>query len=270
MKDRLRAIIRDDGKVPEGTEPYGFSLELLELLGDTDSELRDDLAMTVLYHWIISGTLSDGEVRHLSAVALNGDHLFRGIGDMDDRVFMRTFSALVIATVLKRHRDRPFLSQAEIEYIFERFLIYYRNDVDVRGFVGEKGWAHGAAHGADVLMHFAQMDEIGTAGYRELLNVVFLKATIDYYGYGHEEYERMNNAVVALVEGRRLPEEDFMEWIDRFGAIRLLNRYPEKIVQRSNISHFLRSLYFRLYGQTAHQRLLERILAQIDHWNHYR
>jgi hypothetical protein len=269
MKKSLRQIIKNDGDIPKNVDIYSFSLELLDLMGDVDPELRDELAGTILYNWIVENKLTDGQVKHLTVKALDQNHLQYGIGTVDDRVFMRTFSVLVVAAALKRHCLEAFLSQEEIINICDNVLAFYHDDVDVRGFLVDKGWAHGAAHGADALMYLCKIDEVDESKIQDILDVIKDKATIDYYGYVHEEYERMNNAVFAVIETGRLTEDYIIKWISQFGEITLSDNYPEKIIQRSNINHFVRSLYFRVYNEPDYQRISQALITVIDRCNPY-
>jgi hypothetical protein len=74
-------------------------------------------------------------------------------------------------------------------------LKFYNEDRDVRGFVEGKRWAHGAAHGADALGEPAQCEIIGYEGLKEILDSIYKKININYYGYINNEDERLISAV---------------------------------------------------------------------------
>ena len=269
MKKLLRHIIENDGKAPDNVDIYSLSLELLDLMGSPDPELRDSLGLTVLYHWIVEGTLTDGQVKHLTAKAIDQSHLFLRLGEKDDCVLMRSFSILVISAVLKRHLKKAFLTREEIDFIHGKVCSYYRDEQDVRGYSHEKGWMHSAAHGADALMYLCRMDEMEENQIIDILEVIYDKATIDYYGYLHEEYERMNNAVFEVVKLDRVSEAFIIEWIKSFEEIVIPTIYPEKIILRNNLNQFLRSLYFRIYHDDKYSRITNQLSETIDKRNPY-
>ena len=43
LKEKLKAIMGDEFKIPEGANPFEMALAMMDYLGDTESELRDDL-----------------------------------------------------------------------------------------------------------------------------------------------------------------------------------------------------------------------------------
>ncbi|MFS7199755.1 DUF2785 domain-containing protein [Carnobacterium divergens] len=71
---------------------------------------------------------------------------------ISDAVFYRSFSALLIDSDAKQ----PFLTSKELEKVVLTICAYYVMELDTRGFVTYKGWAHAIAHGADVFLSLAE------------------------------------------------------------------------------------------------------------------
>ncbi|WBW95342.1 DUF2785 domain-containing protein [Oceanirhabdus sp. W0125-5] len=260
LKTLLRNIKDNEYKLPEGVNPYEFSLELMDYIGDTDGELRDELVYHVLVNWILMDVLTPEEAHDIFMIAIDEKHLFNGLGEIGDKVFDRTYSVLIAACIIYKHRS--FLSDSDILKAFNAIMKFYNEDRDVRGFVEGKFWAHGAAHGADALMELAQCKIIGYEGLKAILDSIYKKININYYGYIHFEDERMISAVQAVLERDIIPVEEIEEWIRSFGNIEKpgiyqAGVYHDYMLITFNVTIFLKSLYFRLVNKTKYDQLVK-------------
>jgi hypothetical protein len=270
LKDLLKSIDSNDYQVPAGLTPYELSSAMLDNIGDTDSELRDELILSILSKWIIDGILSTNEVYQLFTTMLDGDYILKGLGDMNDSVFCRTFSVELLASIIYRHRQEHFISRSDIEKALNTVLKFYNEDMDVRGYVNGKGWAHGAAHGADALDEFARCDEIGQEGLRKILNAIYNKVNVKQYGYIHFEDERMVTAVKAILERNIIPAKEVEAWIRGFIKMAKTGVHQEDQVIEFNVNSFLKSLYFRLIDRPEYEQLtnvVKEVLKQINRYS---
>ena len=266
-REALKALLRNikDNKyiVPEGVNPYKFSLKLMDFIGDTDGELRNDLVYYVLANWILMDVLTPEEAQDIFMIAIDEKHLFNGLGEISDKVFFRTFSVEIAACIIYKHRS--FLLDSIILKGFNAVLKFYNEDRDVRGYVEGKSWAHGAAHGADALMEFAKCKIIGYEGLKKILDSIYKKININYYGYINNEDERMISAVKEVFERGIIPVEEIEEWIINFGNIEKTGILHDDYLIEFNVTLFLKSLYFRLvdhnkYDQQA--RIVKEVLKK--------
>lgn len=223
--------------------PYDLVQESIKYIGDPDPTLRDDLVLSFLEAMILNQVLNDSQVISIKNICLS--NLSFGLGKIDDTIFTRTFSMLVIAIILYRHRNYPFLNKGDIITIFEKMIYTYNNDQDVRGYVETKGWAHGAAHGADVFLELSQMEEINGNDMQRILDAICNKVKIGHYGYIHNEDDRMARVVVSIINRKVLSNQFLYEWIKKFELPAATG--VTYIVRRNNIRNFLRCLYFYLY-----------------------
>ena len=250
----LLSSINDNGNIiPENMKPYDLAVACLEHIGDTDMELRDELILSILSNWIMNKDLSDNEVKDLLKIAIDSEHLLKGLGETNDTVFARTFSVLVVAAIIYRHRNNKFLSGDELQKAFLAVIQFYIEDWDVRGYVEEKGWAHGAAHGADALDEFARCDEIGREDLLLIIDAIYKKVNISHYGYIHFEEERMITVVKAVFNRAILSSSEVEAWIRSFCNFEKTGIYQEDMVIEVNINSFLKSLYFRLIDIPEYQ-----------------
>jgi len=272
LKEMLIGIKDNEFRVPQDVEPYQLSLVMMDYIGDIDGELRDDLILSILFNWVNSGVLSENEACALLNIAVDEQHLFKGLGGADDSVFARTFSVEVIAAIIYRHRRKSFIPESELKKAFRAVLRFYNEDRDVRGYVEGKGWAHGAAHGADALDEFARCEEMGYEELKLILKAIYKKVNINHYGYFHFEDERMITAVKAILERNIIPLEEVGEWIRSFGNIERTGKYPEDLVIDFNVNTFLKSLYFRLIDKPEYRQLsstASEVLKQISRFSKY-
>lgn len=253
LKSLLRSIKENKYAVPEGVNPYKLSIELMDYIGDIDGELRDDLVYSILAQWIVTDVLTPEEAHHIFEIALDEKHILNGLGEINDTVFGRTFSVEVAACIIYKHRD--FLSDSDILKAFNTVLKFYNEDRDVRGFVEGKGWAHGAAHGADAMMELAQCQVIGYEGLKEILDSVHKKIKINYYGYINNEDERMISTVKAVLERDIISVDEIEEWIRSIGKRDKKGIVPDYLFIEHNVTLFLKGLYFRLVDNTKYDQL---------------
>lgn len=253
LKTLLSNIKDNEYAVPEGVNSYELSVDMMEYIGDIDGEFRDDLICSVLLEWIMTDVLTPEEAYHIFLIALDEKHIFNGLGKVDDTVFDRAFSVLVSACITYKHKT--FLPDNDILKAFNKVLKFYNEDKDVRGFVEGKSWAHGAAHGADALMELAKCEVIGYEQLKEILNAIYKKINVNYYGYINNEDERMISAVKEVLERDIIPVEEIEEWIRSFGKIEKTGILPDDLFIEFNVTLFLKSLYFRLVDNTKYEQL---------------
>ena len=272
LKKLLKSIKSNDYELPHGLTPYELSLVMIDNIGDTDSELRDELILSNLSKWIIEGVLSTSEVHKLLMILLDGDYILKGLGHIDDLIFCRTFSVEIIASIIYRHRQEKFISQSDIEKALDTVLKFYNEDKDVRGYVIGKGWAHGAAHGADALDEFARCEEIRYDELGKILNAIYNKVNVNHYGYIHFEDERMVTVVKAILERKIIPTKEIQDWIRNFKKIAKTGIYPEDLVVEFNVNSFLKSLFFRLVDQPEYEQItnvVKEVLKQMSKFSAY-
>lgn len=88
----MKRILADGCALPAGYA-YETALEMMNHIGDIDRRLRDDLIYTVLSRWIIKGALFSAQMKGLLLIALDENHLGKGLGEIGDAVFTRTPTA---------------------------------------------------------------------------------------------------------------------------------------------------------------------------------
>jgi len=254
LKERLIPIDQDDGRLDDEREAWPLVLQMMDHLGSTDPELRDELIYAVLRRWSES-LLDTRQLTELLSIALDERHLFHGLGEREsDSVFMRSFSSLVVALVVAQHRARHFLSAPTVAGTQRRMVTYLARERDLRGFVAVKGWAHAVAHAADALDELALCEELGEPELLEILDVVRQTVATADVVFVDDEDERLVTAVMSAAGRDVLTRDDLARWLAGFVTLEQLPTRREWARRRTNLTHVLRSLYFRARYEDAADR----------------
>jgi hypothetical protein len=252
--ETLKAIESRNYEVPPGESTFELALGMLEYLGDTDSELRDRYIYSILSKWIIEGVFTKEQQKQLLQILQGYGYLFYKIGETgSSSVFMRAFSVLLVAPLVYRHRQDAFLSREELWQVKDNVLRYVKEEKDVRGYIQEGGWAHTAAHSADVLDELALCEELGEEDLRQILQAIKEKVSIDYHGYICYEDERLSVAACSAIGRQVLPETEICAWVRSFGEMGEPKGFPTHYHLLSNIRNFLNSLCYRLPSEGSQE-----------------
>lgn len=262
LKDQLITLADNDFALPEGSDHFQRTLEMLPHLGSIDSELRDDLIYSCLATWMLAEAelYTEDQYKEILAIVLDDDHLFYKLGEVDtDSVFTRSFSMLLLPLILIAHRRRPFLTTEELRELKETLLNYLSQEKDCRGFVGDdKGWAHAIAHAADALDDLALCRELTVDDLRDILEAIRSRVANPDLVYNFEEDERLVIPVIACLERKLLKEGDVKTWLEKFVPLASETEpFPDCYRQALNIKHFLRSLYFCTLKPETKERIGE-------------
>lgn len=251
-KDFWRAILKNDCLLPTGRAAREYLEELLQNLGSTDPELRDELSLTILSNWLERRDFSDTEMRALLEPMIA--NLSVGIGESgSDSVFLRTFSALILAELIHCDNKKSYLTQAEVMQVLEHGLRYLLAEQDGRGFVPEKGWAHALAHTADLLMVLSASRYLRAPELERILQGIAARLIDSGHTiYINDEDERLNRVIVTILDRDLLAIETLAAWSQSLVQVEGENRWKEAYYDekrdhaRHNVKTFLRSLHYRL------------------------
>lgn len=245
LKRLLIEIKTNNCCIPEEIDTYELSLDMLNYLGDTDSELRDKLIYTIFWNIYKRRDLTVDQMKNILNIALGDDYLFYGIDkNCDDSVFKRAFTTLILSITLNANNHEEFLSESEVLHVFEKFLDYFKLELDKRGFVDGKGWADSTCHGADVIYNLGSSRVLNKDHLVTLLDLIKEKVCVNDITYINEEDERFIGSFSGIYERGLFTSEEIIKWVERFKNFEKINQYPEDLRILINIKHFLRSLYF--------------------------
>ena len=207
-----RVIVKNRYAVPAGQRAYPLIEELSKSLGSTDSELRDDLAYSIIAAWVLHQDLSAAELNSLADKWL--PNLRSGIGESGtDTAFKRSFSALCLAELTRRELRTPFLSPERYETTLADALAYLRDERDLRGFDPVKGWIHATAHTADLLANLAANPLLKPQDQPRLLEAITVRLSSAHVIFSYGEQDRLSLIAVALARRKDFDESAFERWL---------------------------------------------------------
>lgn len=205
-------------EVPADRPLDDLTAELTTMLGSTEPEVRDGTAYPALATWIGRGVyddllsgLGDGMVTGLSV----------GLGESGtDSVFRRSFSALILAECLERDNSQHLLPDTKILDWGDRIAVWFLAELDTRGYVPAKGWAHTIAHGADTLGALGESPHLAGPEHAVLLDILaerlLQQPADDPLTAG--EPDRMAHAVMRILRRNTLGTDVLEPWVHRIGA----------------------------------------------------
>jgi hypothetical protein len=238
-------VVADDHALPAGRRPADLAVELVELLGDSDPHLRDDLGLKVLTTWVGRGVYDD-----LLPGLGDGltDGLRSGIGETGTRsVLRRSFSAAALAAVLERDNLRPRVAPESVLAWGDRGLAWLLAEQDLRSHIPGAGRVQAVAHGADLIGALARSRHLGEGGLMVLLDTVaerLLAPTAEVFA-GREE-DRLAAATMALLH-RDLVGLDVLEpWVERLATGWAAADEPAVPPSAVNTVSYARALHLQL------------------------
>lgn len=250
-----QAIVDADYAVPEGQAASDLVAELISYLGSTDPQLRDEFAYAILARWIARESLTADDLHPL--VAPLTANLRHDLGQPQaDSVFLRSFSALILAAIVYHDNHHPFLTDAEVHDLLDAVLAYFAAEQDVRGYVAAQGWAHSVAHTADLL------DELALSRYAtpddliRILEAIARKLATTPTPLLCNEDDRLSYAVLTVFKRELLAPEAVSSWTSALGALPATlgkaHIFSDRANQAAylNTRGFLRSLALRLLDES--------------------
>ena len=163
-------VLAAGGGVPAGRRLDDMTVELVELLGDLDPHLRDDLALTVLLGWIGTGVYDD-------LLPAMGDGISEGLRyglgeDGTTSVLRRSFCARVLAAVIDRDNVLHGMHRDAVLRWGDRGLSWLVAERDLRGHVPGAGRAHALVHAGELVRALAQSRHLQADGLGVLLDTL--------------------------------------------------------------------------------------------------
>ncbi|NGZ75629.1 DUF2785 domain-containing protein [Saccharibacillus alkalitolerans] len=251
-RDNLQAALREirrSGRLPEPERLGELAAAMLEHIGDPDPELRDELIYGSFSDWIGAGVFKAEQLRSLMNTALDERHVGYGIGENGtDTVFVRSFSMLLLPLILSADREQAFLTEKEWRIMFRTVLRALDEERDLRGYEsqGGRGWAHAAAHAADALEDLGRSKLAGPSERLEMLEAVRRRLLTADRVFVHDEDDRLAAAAETVLTCGNVEEQDFADWLERFGEAPGPEAKPFAGEGRVNARLFLQRLHVRL------------------------
>ncbi|QOR36246.1 DUF2785 domain-containing protein [Clostridium sp. 'deep sea'] len=239
LKTLLLKMKKTNFEIPKSVDANDLTNNMVKCIGDIDPVFRDELILSCLWTLIERDDVSIKQQNVILKDLLSNEHLFLGLGEIEhDTVFNRTFSNLIIGVLVAK------LENINYTLIVDRVLDYGHKELDLRGYVECKGWAHSTAHLADVLVSLAAHNKATAQSLKMMLELIHKKTTDNSFTYIYGEDERMARATEVIFNNKNLKEHEIASYIKKFKKIE--GEYLDCCQGNFNAKNYLRSLYFRL------------------------
>jgi hypothetical protein len=233
--------------------------EIIENIGSTDPVLRDQLIYSAFWTLINGGYLDKQQLEYTLNELLNKQLLTLDCEKpLTDSVFTRSFTALFYAAIVRVDATNQIIDANLVRQVIDVSHEYMAKEQDLRGYVEHKGWAHAAAHGADLLSSIGKHPLATSEDAEKILRNIARFITIAE-GYQDDEEERLARAFVTLSKFH-LTEAVIKDW--------LLSLEQSLVQRKANtkeglqtyyaqlaFKNFLKSAYFLLEKEGIHKDL---------------
>src|SRR6266478_6568665 len=245
-----RAIAQNHYSVPADQSAVTLSRELSQLLGSPDPELRDDLAYSILEHWIYRLNI----LQTADLLALTDEwraNLKIGIGESGtDSVLKRSFSALCLSLMAEREVKTPFLGEQRYHQLLADALTYLQSERDLRGYGAKLGWIHATAHTADLLQALAGSPLLTKEEQSSILSALATRLSSAPQVYTQGEQDRMAAAVLSVIRRSDYDTAPFESWLTKLQhedkKVWANPLTPETLARYQNHTYFLQALAVRI------------------------
>jgi len=244
-----RAIADNKYGVPKHASADALAQELSGLLASPDPELRDDLAYSILTHWIYRLKFLSPQTL-LSLTDEWRANLKDGLGEQGtNSVLKRSFSSLMLSSMSRREAKAPFMGADRYHALVGEAISYLNAERDLRGYDAELHWIHATAHTADLLGALADSSLLTKDEGASILAAIDSRLATAPEVYTQGEQDRLAAAVVSVVRRadydastfgpclKHIEDEDRDVWAAT--TVAALARYQ-------NHNYFLQALTVRL------------------------
>jgi hypothetical protein len=258
------SIVDSDAEVPPGHTAADLLPSLLDLLGEDDPYLRDEVGYGVLARWVVQDQLLGADELRYAVDRLVPDLRIGLDGDTDGgdahAVVRRSYSALALAILAYRDVENHFLTRAEVHRVLDAAIAYLLDESDRRGYVPELGWINATAHAADLLKFLVRNPLTDDDDHRRVLGALQeLLTRPDGPVFVDDEEDRLVLVVVDVLGRETISDDELCDWIDSFGSWLAGQRGafdPASRAAQVNLKRFVRSLHLALCSR-AHRRELK-------------
>ena len=167
----------------------------------------------------------------------------------------RSFSALVLAELMRSDAASPFMSTTEREQLLKAAASALETETDFRGLDEQLGWVHPVAHTADLLWRFALHPATTRAQADLLLTAVRARVAPAGVAYAFNESDRLARVISTLIRRELVEPAVITEWLASFSRPQSGERWSSAFQsvagmrELHNTKQFLRALSDQLAGE---------------------
>lgn len=262
MKEVLKKIVENE-YILNDSSYNEFLLNNLDLLGNTDAEIRDDLAYIIFATWIEEGRIDTKVLKKVLHILLSDSFLFYKLESSDiSFAVKRSFSVLILASIMEYDNDISFLDSSEIEIIFSKISEYILKEPIQDGYVNTIGWIHAAAHTADLLFQLMISKKTTTVIQCEISSLIVKIIHNTRQVFAYKEEVRLCRAIVNNCKS--LSDEFVMQHFESVFSYNKSGDFLSDYVIGRNTLLYAESFYFfvKAFKKNALLDAIEKIISE--------
>jgi Protein of unknown function (DUF2785) len=255
-RDFWQSIAANHYAIPSGQSAFELSKDLSRLLSSPDPQLRDDLAYSILAHWIRSPQALGPEQLTTLADRWRSNLRVRIGENGTNSVLLRSFSALCLSSIAERELKTPFLGPGTYHSFLNDALQYLHDERDLRGYDGKLGWIHATAHTADLLQALAMNPMLSHEEQARIYDGITerVRTAPDVFSQG--EQDRLAQTLLAILDRKDSDRQLFDTWLnavesDDKAVWQITPLKPERLAVYQNHTYLLQALFVRLSLQPS-------------------
>ena len=208
-KAALTALKEQGYDIADPARRERFAMELVECLGDPDSQIRDGIAFEGFVTLLRGKQLRPEAIKTLLSTMTN-----QLTSDNEDPLgFRKPFLALALAEVARTDRVEPIFSGTERSELVATATNYMRSIRDYRGFNEEEGWRHAVAHTADLQMQLTLNSLVTQEQLLQIRNSIGTQvAPLGEHFYVYGENERLARPILFMASRDAFTEQQWIDW----------------------------------------------------------
>lgn len=263
-RDKMQAELEKLNHLPVGS--LSFNDQQITFMqnnvGNLDPYLRDDLIYSLFSRGFEENAFTQHQQKTIVDSFIQDKNLFKNIdSDNNDFIFLRSFSALLGAIILDKDNKTPFLTQEQRLTMFIWSIEYLKKETDYRGFVANKGWAHGIAHGSDflgtTLQHKLATENITVDQALNIIPKIFQRINMPFLD---EEEARLAYAFYLGLKSDNISAKSFNNFIISFDKQLWGNYTPTNLSSTYQLNtwlHLLEHWFFFITGKVDTKKILK-------------
>jgi hypothetical protein len=242
-----------------------LALELISCLGSPNPALRDGIGYELYTHWLRNEKFTDATRRAL-LIELSSNLAVA----KEDAGLIRSFSALILAELMRSDSNRPFMSDAQRQELLDAAIAALKKETDFRGLESDIGWVHPVAHMADLLWRFTLHSQTTSEQAEIILAAVKSKIAPAGVAYSFNEGDRLARVVSTIIRRELIQSDVLATWLESFQAPESMQKWsdafqsPEGMAQLHNTKQFLRALSDQLGETELDSRIAEPLQSLVD------
>jgi hypothetical protein len=229
------------------------ALELVSCLASPNAELRDRIGYELFTFWLRNDKLTDDTRRSLRDV-LSANLATHPDNGSDNVVLARSFSALILAELMRSDSNSPFMTASERQTLLNTALDSLMRENDYRGLDVDLGWVHPVAHMSDLLWRFTLHTETSSTQAESILDGIRSKVAPTATFYSFNESDRLARVVTTVIAGELVSMEKVVAWITIFEKPLSMEKWSDAFASQKGMAElhnaklFLRALADQLDG----------------------